>query len=412
VLVCPHPAGAIARPPSPTVPAGEGILPSPARSAGEGGRPQARPGEGTEANRQYILPEFNSHPYILLLENFGNQLCKIMRRKHYNIPIFIPNAACPHKCVFCDQKKISGADKVPTIDMVHDTIEKYLATMQKESEIEIAFFGGNFTGIPDKEQEKFLQAAYKYVKEGRVKGIRVSTRPDYIDEDKVSLLKHYGVTAVELGAQSMDNEVLKLSGRGHSPDDVIKASSVIKKAEISLGLQMMIGLPGDTKEKAVMTARKIASIGADTARIYPTLVIKGTELETLYLANKYTPLSIKDAADWSAVILQIFEEHDIDVIRIGLHPNDGFLSGESLIAGPFHISFRELVLTEIWRKLLERFLFVEENEKLIIYVNPGEYNYAVGYEAGNKKMLLEKFKTVIFKKEPSLNGRYYGSMYL
>jgi histone acetyltransferase (RNA polymerase elongator complex component) len=335
-----------------------------------------------------------------------------MRRKHYNIPIFIPNAACPHKCVFCDQKKISGADKAPTIDQLDNTIEKYLATMQKDSEIEIAFFGGTFTGLPEKEQEKYLQSAYKYVKEGRVRGIRVSTRPDYIDEDSVALLKRYSVTAVELGAQSMDNEILKLSGRGHSPDDVVKASAVIKKAEISLGLQMMIGLPGDTKDKAVMTARKIVSIGADTARVYPTLVIKGTELETLYLANKYTPLSIKNAVDWSAAILQIFEEHGIDVIRIGLHPSEGLLTGESFIAGPFHTSFRELVLTEIWRKLLERFLFVKENEALTIYVNPEEYNYAVGYEAGNKKMLLEKFKTVIFKKEPSIKGRYYGSKYL
>ncbi len=220
------------------------------------------------------------------------------------------------------------------------------------------------------------------------------------------------MTAIEIGAQSMDNDVLKLSGRGHTADDVIKASSVIKKAGISLGLQMMIGLPGDTKEKAIMTAKKIVALGADTARVYPALIIKETGLEKLYLAKKYLPLSIEDAVTWSAVILQIFEEHGIDVIRIGLHPSDGLLSGDSLIAGPFHISFRELVLTEIWRKLLERFLFVEENEQLIIYVNPGEYNYAVGYNASNKKMLMEKFKKVVFEKESSIKGRYYGSMYL
>jgi histone acetyltransferase (RNA polymerase elongator complex component) len=334
-----------------------------------------------------------------------------MRSKHYNIPIFIPNAACPHQCIFCDQKKISGADKFPSIEQVIDTIEKHLATIRENSRIEIAFFGGNFTGISVREQENFLQAAHKYIEEGKVYGIRVSTRPDYIDEDKVSLLKQYGVTAIEIGAQSMYNDVLKLSGRGHTADDVIKASSVIKKAGISLGLQMMIGLPGDTKEKAIITAKKIAALGADTARVYPALIIKETGLEKLYLAKKYLPLSIEDAVTWSAAILQIFEEQGIDVIRIGLHPSDGLLSGDSLIAGPFHTSFRELVLTEIWRKLLERFLFVEENEQLTIYVNPREYNYAVGYNAFNKRMLMGKFKKIIFKKESSIKGRYYGSMY-
>jgi histone acetyltransferase (RNA polymerase elongator complex component) len=335
-----------------------------------------------------------------------------MRSKHYNIPIFIPNAACPYQCIFCDQIKISGVDQVPTIDQVNNTIEKYLATMPADSNIEIAFFGGNFTGIPVEEQRKYLEIARDYVKKGKVGGIRISTRPDYIDEGKISLLKEYGVTAVELGAQSMDDEVLRKSGRGHTADDVVKSSAIIKRAEISLGLQMMIGLPGDTLEKAVLTAKKIVSLGADTARIYPALVIKETGLENLYLAKKYSPLSIKDAVTWSAVILQIFEEHRINVIRIGLHPNENLLNGDTLVAGPFHTSFRELVLSEIWRKLLERFLFVSENEELTIYVNPEEYNYAVGYEAGNKKMLLKKFKKVAFKKEPSIKDRYYGSMYL
>jgi histone acetyltransferase (RNA polymerase elongator complex component) len=334
-----------------------------------------------------------------------------MRSRHYNIPIFIPNAACPYQCIFCDQIKISGVDQVPTIDQVNNTIEKHLATMPCGSNIEIAFFGGNFTGIPVEEQRKYLEIARGYVKKGEVNGIRISTRPDYIDEDIVSLLKQYGVTAVEIGAQSMDNEVLRLSGRGHTEDDVVKASAIIKKNEISLGLQMMIGLPGDTLDKTILTAKKIVSLGADTARIYPALVIKGTKLENLYLAKKYTPLSIMDAVRWSALILQIFEGQGINVIRIGLHPSENLLSGDSLVAGPFHTSFRELVLSEIWRKLLERFLLVSENEELIIYVNPKEYNYAIGYEAGNKKMLLEKFKKVVFKKEPSIKDRYYGSKY-
>ena len=165
---------------------------------------------------------------------------------------------------------------------------------------------------------------------------------------------------------------------------------MIKRAEISLGLQMMIGLPGDTFLKAAATARAIVRLGADTARIYPTLVIKSTELERLYLEKKYMPLSLEEAVSWSSDVLQIFEEHNINVIRVGLHPSEGLLSGDFLAAGPFHASFRELVYTEIWRKLLECFLCLEESTELIIYVNPQEYKNAVGYNSTNKKMLLEK----------------------
>ncbi len=334
-----------------------------------------------------------------------------MQQRHYNIPIFIPNAACPHQCIFCSQKKISGAENSPSVEQTEDTINKYLSTMPDNAEIEIAFFGGTFTGLPVKEQEKYLLIAQDYIKKGRVRGIRVSTRPDYINEQGLSLLTKYGVTAIELGAQSMDDEVLALSGRGHSVKEIVNASGMIKNAQISLGLQMMIGLPGDTPEKATMTARRIADLGPDTARVYPALVIKETGLEKLYLEKKYIPLNIKDAVAWCAIILQIFEEHGINVIRVGLHPSEGLISGESLAAGPFHPSFRELVLTEIWRKLLERFLFVPEEEKLILYVNPEEYNYAVGFKAGNKKMLANKFKTVIFEKKPAIRGRYYGAIY-
>jgi len=332
-----------------------------------------------------------------------------MQDKHFNIPIFIPNMGCPHMCVFCDQKKIAGKNSFPSSDKVISLINKHLSTIPKESKIEIAFFGGNFTGIPVDKQKEYLEIARSYVKEGRVSGIRLSTRPDYIDEKILTMLKEYCVTAVELGAQSMDDDVLKLSGRGHTAEDVKRASLMIKRAEISLGLQMMIGLPGDTLLKTAATARVIVRLGADTARIYPTLVIKGTELERLYLERKYMPLSLEEAVSWSSVVLQIFEEHNINVIRVGLHPSEGLLSGDFLAAGPFHASFRELVYTEIWRKLLERFLCLEESTELIIYVNPQEYKNAVGYNSTNKKMLLKKFKKVVFLEEPSLKGRYYGA---
>jgi histone acetyltransferase (RNA polymerase elongator complex component) len=173
---------------------------------------------------------------------------------------------------------------------------------------------------------------------------------------------------------------------------------------------MMLGLPGDTPEKSQATARALAFLGADTARVYPALVIKGTALERMYIESKYAPLTLDEAVEQAVIILQIFEERGIKVIRMGLHPSEGLLSGDALVAGPFHQSFRELVLTRLWRKLLEGFLHMCESEELVIYVNPAEYNYAVGYGAGNKKMLMEKFRKVIFKNEPSIKGRYYGSV--
>ncbi|MFH0976674.1 MAG: radical SAM protein [Spirochaetota bacterium] len=333
-----------------------------------------------------------------------------MQSRHYNIPIFFPDMGCPHQCVFCNQKNISGAQADPNSEQVVDIIEKHLSTMRKGSKIEIAFFGGSFTGIPVEEQRRYLDIAYRYVKNGRVSGIRLSTRPDYISEDAVALLKQYGVTAIELGAQSMDDEVLRLSARGHTAEDVVRASAIIKRAEISLGLQMMTGLPGDTPAKAEATARALASLGADTARLYPALVIKGTALERMYLEKKYAPLTLDEAVEQAVIILQIFEERGINVIRMGLHPSEGLLSGDALVAGPFHRSFRELVLTRIWKNLLGRLLRVPEHDELAVYVNPAEYNYAVGYGAGNKKMLMEKFRKVIFINERSVKGRNYASV--
>jgi histone acetyltransferase (RNA polymerase elongator complex component) len=335
-----------------------------------------------------------------------------MQQRHYNIPIFIPNAACPHQCIFCSQKKISGALRSPSADEIKITIEQYLSTIPKNSDIEIAFFGGTFTGLSVNEQEKYLQAVHGYIRNGSVKGIRISTRPDCITDEILTMLQEYNVITIELGAQSMNDNVLQLSERGHSPDDIITASKMISDSGISLGLQMMIGLPGDSLEKAIMTAEKIAALEPDTVRVYPALVIKDTELEKLYLEKKYTPLSLDNAVQWSAFVLQIFEEHGINVIRMGLHPIEGLLSGESLVAGPFHPSFRELVLTEMWRKALERFLFIPEKEELILNVHPDEYNYAIGYEASNKKMLANKFKTVRFKKDVTIKkGRNYGAIY-
>ncbi|PKP34502.1 MAG: radical SAM protein [Bacteroidetes bacterium HGW-Bacteroidetes-17] len=317
-----------------------------------------------------------------------------MTHKNYTIPIFIPELACPFQCLYCDQRKISGKSSIPNEDEVTQIILAHLNTIPKQAHIELGFFGGNFTGIDKTEQEKYLKLVQPYLDSGAIQNIRCSTRPDYINHEVLQLLKKYRVGTIELGAQSMDDEVLKKSKRGHTVADTLNAAKLIREYEINLGLQMMIGLPGDTKQKAILTARKIIEAGADNTRIYPTLVIKNTKLEEMYHQGRYQPLTMEKAVDWTAAVYKIFEQSEVKVLRIGLHPSEGLLDGSDLVAGPFHPSFRELVLTEIWRKKLSD--IKSDSDSITITVNPKELNYAVGYYASNKKMLSKKFKSVKF----------------
>ncbi len=326
--------------------------------------------------------------------------------KTFVIPIFIPELACPFQCLYCDQRKISGKMKIADKEDVLKTIHSHLKTIPKNSHIELAYFGGNFTGIPIADQEKYLSLAQPFLSNGSIHNIRLSTRPDYINKAVLELLKKYKVGTVELGAQSMDDEVLKKSKRGHTVSDTIKAAKLIQDYGMNLGLQMMIGLPGDTKEKAIFTAQKIIDLGAENTRIYPTLVIKGTKLEEMYHQGDYQALAMDEAINWTSEIIEIFEKSEIKILRIGLHPSEGLLSGSDLVAGPFHPSFRELVLTEIWRKKLDQIRF--DGQFLIISVNPKELNYAVGYESKNKLMLQKKFKKVKFITNSKLEKRNYA----
>lgn len=323
--------------------------------------------------------------------------------KHYTIPIFIPQLACPFQCVFCNQEKITSRGHIPDVNEVQSIIEEHLSTFPKGNKhIEIGFFGGNFTGIPIVDQEKYLRVAQPYLEKGIVKGIRLSTRPDYIDEMRLHLLKKHRVTTIELGAQSMDNEVLRQSARGHTAEDVEKASRMIISAGFRLGLQMMVGLPGDTLEKAMCTAQKIISLGAIETRIYPALVIKGTKMEEWYNQGNYRPLSIEEAVFWVKTILPVFEEAGVEVTRVGLHSSTGLLSGKDLVAGPFHTSFRELAMTEVWWDRLNVLLQEEKENKIRIFVHPSQYNFAIGYYGKNRKRLQNFFTEVIFQKNPTL----------
>lgn len=332
--------------------------------------------------------------------------------KHYTIPVFIPGLACPFQCVFCNQNNISGVNEIPDPKSAVKTITEHLSTMPSEgAHIEIGFFGGNFTGIPFNIQEEYLKAALPYIESGRVKGIRLSTRPDYITSEALRLLKKYGVKTIELGAQSLDKTVLRLSGRGHSVEDIEKASEMILSEGFSLGLQMMTGLPGDTMESSVYTAERIVELGADNTRIYPALVIKDTKMADLYYKGKYRPLTLNEAVERCARLLKIFEQAGVNVIRLGLHPSEGLSSGDSLIAGPFHVSFRELVLSFIWKELLTPLTENSHNQAgtLQLKVAPGQINYAAGYKGENRDMLLQCFRKVSFREDPELKGREFNA---
>jgi len=317
-------------------------------------------------------------------------------KKYSNIPIFIPELACPHQCVFCDQEKISGTHSIPQPEDVKNIVERYLETMPENRIINIAFFGGSFTGISVDLQEQYLKEAFGFVENRGISGIRLSTRPDYINGPVLELLKKYGVTTIELGVQSTCSEVLNKSGRGHTFEDIENASNLIGKYGFELGLQMMIGLPEDNYERSIQTANDIVSLGARNTRIYPAVVVKGTILEKLYQEGKYIPLSLKQAVEWTKDIVYIFEKNNVSIIKIGLHPSEELVIGKSLTAGPFHASFKEMVMTKIWEEIIDTELKDITSNKIKISVSNKQIQYAIGYKQTNKKQLISRGYNVRF----------------
>ncbi len=324
-------------------------------------------------------------------------------KKYSNIPIFIPELACPHQCVFCNQEKISGTHSIPQPKNVKDIVEQYLTTMPENRIINIAFFGGSFTGLSIDLQKQYLKEAFQFVKNRRISGIRLSTRPDYINEEVLELLKKYGVTTIELGAQSTSREVLNRSGRGHTFEDVRDASELITEYGFKLGLQMMIGLPEDNYDRSIQTANDIVSLGAGNTRIYPAIVVKHTTLEKLYREGKYTPLTLEQAVEWTKDIVQVFEENNVSIIRMGLHPSDELVIGKSLIDGPFHPSFKELVMTQIWKEKISAELNDITSNKIKITVSNRQLQYAIGYRQANKERLKSRGYHVRFERNPSFS---------
>lgn len=263
---------------------------------------------------------------------------------HGNISVFVPHIGCPHRCSFCDQNAITGSVTAPNKNDVITAVETAIKHADYNSATtELAFFGGSFTAIEKDYMLSLLDAGYNYVKKGVVSGIRVSTRPDAIDQEILDILKAHGVTAIELGCQSLSDEVLKLNHRGHTAEQVEKASALIKQNGFSLGLQMMTGLYGDTNELSLYTAEKIISYKADTVRIYPTIVLSGTYLHKLFEKGLYKPQTVEQAITLTAELLRIFEKSNTRVIRVGLHT----IESDRYIAGPWHPAFGELCKSKV-----------------------------------------------------------------
>ncbi len=330
--------------------------------------------------------------------------------KHINIPVFIPHLGCPNMCVFCNQRTISGTSFFSE-ESVREIIEETLSTAD-DAECEIAFFGGSFTGIDRDLMVRLLDVAEEYVKKGKVQGIRMSTRPDYIDSETVSILKNYTVSQIELGIQSMSDEVLAKCRRGHTAEQTEKAVELLTDSGFQVVGQMMIGLPGATPEDEVFTAKKICEMGCVSSRIYPTVVFCETELESMTASGEYVPLTVEEAVKRSATVLEIFEEKGVNCIRIGLCESENLHSDRAYVAGPNHSAMGELVMGRVFFnrmcRQIEKFLSDEglplslelanEEEKkklasvkLEIACPKGAVSKIVGNKRENKMKILEKY---------------------
>ncbi len=303
-------------------------------------------------------------------------------KKHANISIFVPHLGCPQQCSFCNQRYIARTEKQPDTKDIDDAVKIAVLSKNYNPETtELAFFGGSFTAIDRDYMLSLLAAAYKYKKSGVISGIRVSTRPDAINPEVLNILKQFGVTSIELGAQSMCDDVLKLNHRGHTAADVENASKLIKDYGFQLGLQMMTGLLGDTDKKATETAERIIKLRPDTVRIYPTIVLEDTYLGELFKTGKYLPQTLDSAVFLTAKLLTMFYENDISVIRIGLHTVDE----AKYLSGPWHPAFRELCEAEIYLEKVKNALTVKGD--YIIYVKKGSLSKMNGQKRKNIEVL-------------------------
>ena len=318
-----------------------------------------------------------------------------LKQKPFVIPIFIPHAGCPHRCVFCDQTRTtSHCEELPGAVQLDETITRFLGYRKDATRhTEISFYGGNFLGLPTATIYFLLEFATRYVCDGRVQGIRFSTRPDTITTQRLKLLTKFPITTIEIGVQSMNNQVLRASRRGHTVQDIHHAVTLLKRASYRLGIQMMVGLPGDTTELAMATGEQIAALGPDFVRIYPTLVLQGSRLADWYHNGRYRPMDLEDAVALVKKLYALFVRKQIKVVRMGLQATDGLDTGEDLVAGPFHPAFGELVHSALWLEAITTKVhnLSLRNHNLTIGLNPRLVSRVKGHNNKNVKILSNDF---------------------
>ena len=324
--------------------------------------------------------------------------------KRHLIPVFVPHLGCPNACVFCNQNRITGEIAPATAKTVEDAISAARTIIPEDMAAELAFYGGSFTAIPIEEQEALLSAADDFLCENENNTLRLSTRPDCIDENTLLRLKAHNVCTIELGAQSMCDAVLKASDRGHTAEYTRKAARLIKEMGFQLILQMMTGLPGDTFENTKKTAQEIIALQPDGVRIYPTVVIKDTPLCCMWEKGTYKEHTVKEAVAWCAELVPMFKDTGIEIIRLGLNPSEE-LSGGAAAAGAYHPAFGQLVYSEIYKKKAEELLKeVSPGYSVVLGVAKGKTSLMVGQKRNNIIMLTETFKLKSLKvKETDVN---------
>lgn len=336
-------------------------------------------------------------------------------KKEYIIPIFVPHLGCPHDCIFCNQRKISGEQKNVRAEDVRKTIEYYLDNFKDDNKlVEVAFFGGSFTAIDIELQKELLETANEYIQKGLVNGIRISTRPDAINKNILKMLKKYNVKTIELGVQSANNYILQKAERGHTFEDVKKASKLINKYGFILGHQMMIGLPESTTIDEIDTAKALIKLKPKIVRIYPVLVIKGTKLEEEYNNGNYEPLSVVQAVERSKEVAHLFNKKKIRVIRIGLQNTDEICEPgnktSQVVAGPYHPAFRQLVEAGMWYDVIvSRIKKLGTKVKQVqIRANPEDVNNIIGHKKENIEKLKEVYEVDVRVKldEKIKNGKF------
>lgn len=320
-----------------------------------------------------------------------------MTARNSIIPVFVPHLGCPNDCVFCNQRRISGHIEPATAQTVKNAIEEAAALTPSGTKRQLAFYGGSFTAIPEGQQLELFEAAQPYLAEGVISSVRLSTRPDAIDAAVLKRLKKYGVAVVELGAQSMCDRVLELSGRGHDSAAVENASKLIKAAGFNLILQMMTGLPGDTDESCIESAKKIIALEPDGVRIYPTVIVRDTVLCDMWRTGTYREHTVEDAVRICAKIVPLFNEAGIPIIRMGLNPTEE-LSGGDALGGAYHPALGELVFSRIMlQKARELLAEVKPESRVVLGVSRSDVSKMIGQHRCNVKALMSELSLAELK---------------